>query len=180
MALKTLEIDGITLPTRCWRTYDLIKTNTLKGRTTSQIEIVNNYPFKVCGEIAHTDGYEWNSNPKTHDHCSAVWKDINQINMANGIHKVIISPTPFTYKIAETPEEIKQYIEETYKKPAIAKLVRYSNMKRKLERDGQVKLIFDSKSSARDYWQTFVDNIVDDLVKVSESDNDETNDPSNS
>jgi len=162
MAKKYDEINGIKLTPRQWATYRLIEFNSSWSVDTTQEDIVNNYPIEK-----YSDGYELSKNPKAHDKCSAVWQDINEINMNINIHKVIISPKPYEYKMAETEEEVKEYCKDIYFKPAMAKLHRYSVLLNKVKRNGQGKLIFDSKSQARDYWETFIKENIDDIVEMS-------------
>ena len=52
-------------------------------------------------------------------------------------------------------------------KKAKSKLWRYGNLMRKVKRNGQGRIIFDSKSQARTFWETFLNNSIDDLVKLS-------------
>lgn len=153
------DFNGIKLTTREWETYKLIKRNTIFGINTTQEDIVNNYPkfgyengIKV---VVRKDGYEWNNDPRVHDHCVAVWADINEINSADGIHKVIVSPRPYEYKIAESREEIENHAKPLYFDRAMILLKRYWNMIHKADRDGQGKLVF-NESEARDYFETYL------------------------
>ena len=164
--------------TRQWKTYELIKKNSLNGKITTQLEIVENYPYVVTDLFERKivkDGYTWNTNPKVHDHCSMVWSDIEAINSDDNIQKIIVSPNPYEYKLAETPEEVEEYCHKKFYKPAMAKLVRQSKMLHKVKQDGQGKLLFKDKTQARDYWETFLKVSVNDLVEMSDY---ETNDPS--
>lgn len=162
------EINGIKLTPRQWATYRLIENNSIWGVNTTQDEIVFNFYKNDRAE-----GYKLSDNPKAHDRCSAVWQDINEINKQDGIHKVIISPKPYEYRFAKDEEEVKKYCKDIYFKPAMAKLWRYSNLLRKAKRNGQGKLIFDDKSQARDYWETFIKENIDDLVELSMEEQDE-------
>ena len=165
--------------TRQWKTYELIKGNSLQGKITTQLEIVENYPYTftdIFGERKiNKDGYVWNTDPKVHDHCVKVWEDIDKINSDDTIQKIIVSPNPYEYKLAETPEEVKAYCYKKFYKPAMAKLVRQSKMMHKVDQDGQGKLLFKDKTQARDYWETFLKESVSDLVEMSEY---ETDNPS--
>ena len=165
--------------TRQWSTDLLIKNNSLQGKITTQLEIVENYPYSRIGLFeetkVHEDGYIWNDNPKSHDHCSQVWKDIEDINSDDTIQKIVISPKPYEYKLATTPEEVKNYCYKKFYKPAMAKLVRQSKILNKVKQDGQGKLLFKDKTQARDYWETFLKESINDLVEMSEY---ETDDPS--
>ena len=149
------------LSTRQWRTHDLIVRNSQMGKTTTQREIYENYPFDIQ---YRKDGYVWRDNPKFHDHCTAIWEDINKINASSTVHKIII-PKNFTYKVAESQQEVREFIEEYYLAPAMAKLWRYSNLLRKSRRDGQGRLPLKDNSKEREYFESFVkqplENIVD-------------------
>ena len=165
--------------TRQWKTYELIKNNSLHGKVTTQLEIVENYPYcstDLFGERKlNPDGYNWNTNPKVHDHCSMVWQDIEAINSDDTIQKIIVSPKPWEYKLAETPEEVKEYCRKKFYKPAMAKLIRQSKMLAKVKLDGQGRLLFKDKTQARDYWETFLKDSVNDLVEMSDIENETDN-----
>lgn len=150
----------IKLTPRQWATYRLIKRLSVLGVEITQRDIVDNYPSSEF-----KDGYVWNDNPRVHDRCCTIWSDINKINAENGIHKVIIWDSNYHYKIAETEQEIKDFCNGLYKQPAMAKLWRYGNLMRKAKRNGQGKLIFNDKSSAREYWETFINEHINDYVE---------------
>lgn len=143
---------GITLTPRQWATYRLLKIM----EEVTQKDIVDNYPYDP---VNRKDGYVWNDSPKCHDHCPSVWTDINDINNNPDIHKIIIADH-FVYSIARNKEQVESFIKETYYKPAIAKLVRLSNIRKKVARNNQGKLIFNDDSKERDYWETFIDEII--------------------
>ena len=146
------------LTTRQWRTHDLIVANSQLGKITTQKEICDNYPYDP---VERKDGYVWNDNPKSHDHCSAVWHDINAINASDVVHKVII-PDNFTYHVAENEAEVKAFIKGLYLDPAIAKLVRYSNLLKKARRDGQGRLpIEGEESKAKEWFEAFIAQAVE-------------------
>ena len=168
--------------TRQWKTYELIKSNSLEGKITTQLEIVENYPYMITDifgeQKINKDGYVWNTNPKSHDHCSQVWEDIEKINNDEKIQKIIVSPNPYEYKLASSVEEVKSYCYKKFYRPAMAKLVRQSKMLNKCRLDGQGKLLFNNKSQARDYWETFLKEVaVNDLVELCDY---ETDNPSDS
>lgn len=154
-------IYDINLTTRQWKTYNLIRSNSFNNKTTSQREIVDNYPINV-----YKDGYVWNNNPKVHDHCSTIWQDINKINAEYNIQKIIIWDDNYNYKIAENEQEVEKFCNKLYWEKAVAKLWRYGNLMRKIKRDGQCRL-FTDKTEAREFWQTFFDKHVEDLVEKS-------------
>lgn len=156
------ELYGIHLNTRQWRTYELIKRNTLMGRTTTQREIVDNYPAPF-----YKDGYVWNDDPRTHDHCSTIWHDLDKINGQDNMPKAIIWDEDYNYKIAEDRDEADAFCKRMYWSKAMAKLWRYGNIMRKVNRDGQTRIMFTDETEARDYWQTFFHNHLDDLVNQS-------------
>lgn len=154
------------LTPRQWRTHDLIVANSQMGKITTQKDIYNNYPYD---RELRPDGYRWKEKSgENHDHCTAIWEDINKINANNKVHKIII-PKNFTYKVAESQEEVKDFITEMYFEPAMAKLWRYSNLKRKALRDGQGRLPLKDKSKEREYFESFIkkplENIVDNYLR---------------
>jgi len=145
------------LTTRQWRTHDLILANSEQGKETTQREIYENYPYDA---ETRKDGYVWNDNPKSHDHCSAIWHDINDINASDVVHKVIIFNN-FVFKVAENEEEVKAFVTNLYWDKAMSKLWRYSNLLRKAKRDGQVRLVFEEESQAKECFETYIKNAVD-------------------
>lgn len=148
------------LTTRQWRTHDLIVRNSTFGKVTTQREIYENYPFDAQ---YRKDGYVWRDNPKVHDHCTAIWEDINKINASGKVHKIII-PKNFTYKVAESQQEVKEFIDEYYFAPAMAKLWRYSNLWRKARRDGQCRLPLKDKSKEREYFESFIKKPIENVI----------------
>lgn len=152
------------LTTRQWRTHDLILRNSEEGRETTQREIYENYPYAEDRK----DGYVWNDNPKTHDHCSAVWADVDAINASDVVHKVIICNN-FVYKMAENEEEVRAFINGLYWNKAMAKLWRYSNLLRKVRRSGQTRLSFDDESKQKEYFETYIRRAVEDATESEEN-----------
>lgn len=155
-----------SLSTRQWRTHDLIVANSQNGKITTQRDIYNNYPYD---RELRPDGYRWKEKSgENHDHCTSIWEDINKINASSLVHKIII-PKNFTYKVAESQEEVKEFIDEYYFAPAMARLWRYSNLRRKARRDGQGRLPFKDKSKEREYFESFIkkplENIVDQYLQ---------------
>ena len=105
---------------------DLITYNTkVLHRKTTQRE--------VCNIIS---GYEWNDSVKTHDHCSKIWTDINYIN--NNQDQIIIAKN-FEYKLAETKEEISDYLKQKWN-DLEPRLTRYWKLLKKVNVDGQYDL----------------------------------------
>lgn len=153
------ELENLT--ERQKKTYNLIKKNSLLGRITTIRDIVDNYSIEF-----YKDGYSWDRRNESHNPCPAVWQDINRINNDNDIHEVIIWTNSYEYKLAEDAKEVKSFCKELYWKRAMAKLGRYSNLMRKVSRDGQYRL-FKTKENAREYWQTFMTEHLDDLANMS-------------
>lgn len=108
------------------------------------------------------NGYKWNDNPKCHDHCPTIWKDINAINSDNDSEYIIISPSPFVYKIAQTKEEVEKFIFETYHKPALLKLARESKMRKKLAKNGYGELAFDESGECK-FWETLKQELKEEI-----------------
>lgn len=150
------------LTTRQWKTYNLIRDNSLLGRVTTPREIVDNYSCNM-----YKDGYVWTDNPRNHSHCSTIWQDVNDINSEWNIAKILIWDEDYNYKFAETPEEVKEFCNRIYWKKAMSKLWRHGNLTRKVRRDGQCRFLFDDKSKAREYWQAFFNEHLEDMVNMS-------------
>ena len=90
------------LTPRQWRLLDLIKHNSLvENRKTTQKEI--------CDAI---DGYEWDEDEKSHDHCVAIWTDIKDINLSYQTDKLIISKN-FEYWIGDR-DETQEFIDKLW------------------------------------------------------------------
>ena len=160
------ELENTKLSDRQKRTFNLIKNNSFLRRTTSQKELVDNYSAMI-----HEDGYVWNNNPKVHDHCSTIWQDINKINLDRNIHEVVIWDDNYNYKLADNAEEVEAFCQKLYWEKAMAKLARQGNLMRKVKRDGQANLF--KEENMREYWQTFLQSHIDDLVILSMQENKE-------
>lgn len=119
---------------RAKNTYELIKSNSLKGLVTTKKEIVDNYPYNP--EV-RKDGYVWNDNPKSHDKCSTVWEDINEINL--DCETEIVISYKGKYWIG-TKEETKGFIKDYFYVQCKPSLKRYWNMFRKLVNDGNMDI----------------------------------------
>ena len=115
-------------------TYDLLLANSEKGLITTKKEIVDNYPYDPN---TRKDGYVWNDNPKSHDNCSTVWEDINEINHTKGT--MIVIPYKGNYWIG-TKEEAKAYVKDYFSKQCSPSLKRYWNLMRKINKDGDVDI----------------------------------------
>lgn len=144
------------LNTRQWKTYNLIKENTLQGKWTSKKDIIDNFKFNPETNI---NGYI--KNDRKHDLCAGVWEDIDTINNCPEIEKIIISDGKNNFKLASNQLEAFEYVEK-FKNKAIKALVRYANLKRKIKADGQGKLLsnrnnpIDDESRAREFIETFI------------------------
>ena len=122
---------------RAKATYDLIVANSEKGLITSKKEIVDNYPFDPS---ERKDGYKWNDKPTSHDKCSTIWEDINEINFTSGT-QIIISYKG-NYWVG-TREEAEGYMKDYFFKQCSPSLKRYWNLYRKLGMDGSIDLFTD-------------------------------------
>lgn len=120
---------------RLQATYDLIMKNSKAGILTTKKEIVDNYPYNPQ---VRRDGYKWNDSPTTHDNCSTVWEDINEINFTEGVDVVIISHRG-NYWVG-TKKEADDYKKKYFNSQIKPALKRYWNIYRKLERDGSMDL----------------------------------------
>lgn len=143
------------LTPRQWRLLDLIKINSIVNRRkTTQKEI--------CDIISD---YEWNDDPKVHDHCSAIWSDIKDINLSYQTDKVIISKN-FEYWIGNE-QETKEFIDRLWS-DLEPRLMRYWAYLKKVERNGQGLLLsrkldpIDSNSKAREFIESYGQERIED------------------
>lgn len=136
------------LTPRQWELYRLIYHNSLvEHRKTTQREIYE----KV-------NGYEWNEDENTHDHCVAIWKDIKDNNESLEHDKLIISKN-FEYWIG-SEEETQKYLQDLWRALA-PRLKRYWNYVNKTKMDGLGKLIdkngniIDENSKSNKFYECF-------------------------
>ena len=121
------------LNNRAKATKELIINNSKQGYLTTKKEIVENYPYDPQ---VRKDGYVWVDSPKSHDNCSTVWQDINDINLDMDTPEIIIS-----YKgkyWVGTKEECERFITTYFFSQCKPSLKRYWNLMRKLDRDNTV------------------------------------------
>ena len=143
------------LTPRQWATYNLIKNASSEGGSVSIEQIIASYSASD-----HKDGYIASRGAKTHDPCSAVWCDITAINASSEVEKIIIIDN-FTYRLA-TEQEAWDYYADLQAR-AIRALIRAHNIKNKIRKDGQGKLIscqgspIDEESRARRFVEAFAD-----------------------
>lgn len=143
------------LTTRQWETYNLIKNASTRGGSVSIEQIIASYSASD-----YKDGYTASKGANTHDPCKAVWNDITAINASSEVEKIIIIDN-FTYRLA-TEDEANAYF-DNLKKKALRAMVRAYNVKRKIDKDGQGKLIscqgeaIDDDSRARRFVEAFVE-----------------------
>ena len=137
------------LTPRQWALYRLIYNNSiLEHRKTTKREI--------CDKLSDY-GYKWNDNPKVHDNCPMVWKDIKDNNESFEHDKIIISDNGL-YWIGDE-DDTKAFIDELWKE-LMPRLCRYWNYKEKISNNGQGKL-FSNKltpiddSRAREFIESF-------------------------
>ena len=138
------------LSPRAWALYRLIKHNSLvEHRKTTQKEI--------CDKLADY-GYKYDDEKKSHDHCTAVWKDIKDNNESYEHDKIIISKN-FEYWIGNE-EETQEFLNQLWK-DLCPRLVRYWNYKTKVARNGQGQLFstkmnpIDENSKARAFIESY-------------------------
>lgn len=143
------------LTSRQWAIYRLIRENSLiNGRKTTQKEIVDTVGM----------GLVWNDDPKCHDHCSALWNEIKDINLSCEIEKLIISKD-FEYWLGNE-EETMAYIDKLWKdlSPRLSRYWKYLN---KAKMNGYGKLLsnqlkpIDEDSKARAFVESFNDRGID-------------------
>jgi hypothetical protein len=155
--------------------YDYLKRSFLMNpnQYIEQITIINALAFDIKeGIYKHDDRYFYNTNPKCHDHCSAIWSDVKAINNSYKKDK-IICVKDLTYKIAKDRAEALEFANKL-KKDALKKLERHWRIIDKIRRDGQGKTVsndnvaIDEKSRAREYYETFIKTDIESMVSDSE------------
>lgn len=136
------------LTPRQWRLLDMIKYASLnEHRKLTQKEI--------CDTI---ESYEWNDDPKCHDHCTTIWSDIKDINLSYQTDKLIISKN-FEYWIGNE-EETQEYLDKLWNDLS-PRLVRYWAYLKKVARNGQGQLLsrklepIDENSKAREWIESY-------------------------
>lgn len=139
------------LTPRQWALLNLIKQNSLVGkRKTSQKEI--------CDALKDF-GYEWKeTSASNHDHCSAIWKDIKDINMSYQTDKIIIADK-YNYWIGNE-EETQAFIDGLWH-DLCPRLIKYWAYFKKAQRNGQGIFIdrkgnvIDEDSQARAFIESY-------------------------
>ena len=137
------------LTSRQWDLYDLIRANSMLGRRTTQLEI--------CQKIS---GYEYKDRKGTTDKCSAIWTDINIINLSTQTEKLILTER-YTYWIGDA-KETTEYL-DGYWESLVPSLTRYWKMLKKIKNNGQYKLlstrgdVIDPSSKARAFVESFLE-----------------------
>lgn len=146
------------LTPRQWALLNLIKQNSFVGkRKTSQREI--------CDALKEY-GYEWReTSGSNHDHCSAIWKDIKDINMSYQTDKIIIADN-FQYWIGNE-QETTDFINDLWQ-DLCPRLIRYWAYFNKAKRNGQMLLIdrkgnaIDENSKARAFVESYNEERISD------------------
>ena len=138
------------LTPRQWALYRLIKHNSLvEHRKTTQKEI--------C-DVLRAYGYKWDEDERSHDHCTAIWKDVKDNNESYEHDKIIISKN-FEYWIGNE-EETQEFLNQLWK-DLCPRLIRFWNYKNKVARDGQYQLLstklnpIDESSKARHFIESY-------------------------
>lgn len=133
--------ENLNLTGRQLALYELILKNSLTyERKTTQREIY---------EKLERYGYKWSDKDgSTHDHCSAIWSDINAINTE--VEKVIISKN-FEYWIGDE-EETKEFVADLWN-ALEPRLIRYWKARKKIRNHGQGQ--FDSEADFVHFIETF-------------------------
>lgn len=138
------------LTPRQWALLNLIKNNSFIGkRKTSQREIY---------DALKGYGYEWNDDEKAHDHCSAIWNDIKDINLSYETDKLIISKN-FEYWVGDE-EQTQAFIDKLWS-DLEPRLMRYWAYLKKVNRNGQGQLLsrklqpIDDNSKARSFIESY-------------------------
>lgn len=139
----------MALTTKQWQLYNLIKTNSMLGKKTTQLEICTNI-----------EGYEYKDRNGTTDKCSAIWTDIKEINLSSDTDKIIITKR-YTYWIGNE-EETNEYLSSCWES-LVPALDRYWKLVKKAKKNGQYKLLSNKgvliteDSKAREYVESFIE-----------------------
>ena len=151
-----MELTPHHLTPRQWALLNLIKQNSFVGkRKTSQREI--------CDALKEY-GYEWNDDEKCHDHCTAIWNDIKDINLSCDTDKIIIAYR-FEYWIGDE-EQTRAFVDKLWNDLA-PRLSRYWSYLQKINRNGQGQLLsrkgepIDENSKARDFIESYGKERID-------------------
>lgn len=141
----------MSLTPRQWMFYRYLREQALlnPNRWIDKREI----HFALIGE------YELNENPKAHDICSTMNKDMMEINRSEKIEKLIILKNN-KFKIA-TESEALEYIEK-HRKQIENHAKRINKLVYKLRRNGQYKLLSNAdvpitESQGREYVEAFIE-----------------------
>ncbi|MCK9576971.1 MAG: hypothetical protein M0R51_13800 [Clostridia bacterium] len=155
---------------RQWKLYRLIRDNTL-----------NNNPPLTQKEICDAFPYDFIYNERPNDKCPMIWQDVDFINSRYEVEKIIVVDR-FTYRLG-TKTECEDYANKLLV-GAVKKFRRYWAVNKKMEMDGQGKLvsaqdkIIDEKSQARAFTEAFVDYALnyteEDEIEVEEPQEAET------
>lgn len=98
---------------------------------------------EICEYI---NGYKWNDNPKVHDHCPAVWDDINVLRLSDKNDYIIISDND-EYWIGNK-EETDDFIDGLWS-DLEPRLKRYWAFLKKVRKNGQAEML-DEKTNSID------------------------------
>lgn len=114
--------------------YDLISTsqNTLTQKD-------------IC--VALSQWYKYDDDEHTHDHCSTIWRDINEINKSKEFERIIIIENN-TYRLG-TKDECLKYADKMMVK-ALKALTRYWALVHKINSNGQGN-VFDTEKFVRSF-----------------------------
>jgi len=164
----TMEQSITKLTTRQWKLYDFIKyVSIIEQRPTTIEEICKKFPQS---EARKRDGYSFKDAEGNHSNCASVYKDINTINKY--VEKSII--TDHNHIRLATEEEQRQEWER-YIARGLKWLAKGYLLKRKAACNGQGKLIgcngdpIEEKSQAREFYESFIDELIKETTTQNES-----------
>ena len=138
------------LTPRQWALWRLVEYN-------SRVECRKTTQREICEKLS-SYGYVYNEDEKCHDHCTAIWTDIKDLNLSYENDKVIISKN-FEYWIGNS-EETQEFLDQLWN-DLLPRLVRYWAYNRKVARDGQGQLFstrlddIDENSKARKFIESY-------------------------
>lgn len=135
-----------------WKIYDLIK---------SSVFISNLELCEKLGVSIDEDSVKRNLSRKSLD----IQKEIESINESSLVDKPILWDAKSNYWIARSQEDIEQFVNRIYRKPALKKLWRCYNLLNKGKKNGQGKVFSNDLRPINEcpYAKEFIDSFATDL-----------------
>lgn len=137
-----------------WNLYNFIKARSLNGEKTTVRDVCDQFP----------DIYHLNDKESNFTNCPNLYKDIDLLNSSYQIEKIIVKDYN-NFHLA-TEEDANKYALKI-KIKALKLLKKYWVVQRKIDKDGQGKIIsaqgtpIDDKSKARKFYESFIDELLE-------------------